>query len=180
MQNKDINTIKSNCGNLLHTASDSIPIILKTSTITSVYKQECDEFSPSINLFNTATFIDVREMIEEDRLENEIAMLVSKVRGGHSLTSSELALLKKHAPLYYYLAMEIQFAKEIFEQQLKKCSSKEEVERLMTTTMLVNISKIKNSDGPVKEKEMIMAKMYKEVLNKFKESAEYTQLKEKD
>lgn len=180
MQNNDINKINSNCENLVYCSNDNVPIILKTSTMTNVYKQERDEFSPNINILNTSSFLDIREMLEEDRLDNEIALLQNKVKSGEPLTARELALLKKHAPLLYNLAIEIQFAKELFEQQLKKCSSKEEVERLMTTTMLVSISQIKNSTGPAKEKAEIMLNVYKKVLREFKESEEYQQLKDKD
>lgn len=179
MQNNDINKTIGNYEQLGYNISDTGPKILKSSTSTSVFKQERDEFCPSINILNSSTFLDIREMIKEDQLDNEITLLENKVKSGEVLTARELALLKKHSPLFYYLAMEIQFAKEMFELQLKKCNSKEEVERLMTTTTLVSISKIKKSEGTIKQKEEIILNVYKEVLREFKESEEYKQLKEK-
>lgn len=160
--------------------SDNIPKILKTNTKASVFKQERDEFTPSINILNSSTFLDVREMIEEDKIDNEVAMLENKVRSGEPLTARELALLKKHSPVLYALALEIQLSKQIFEEQLKNCNSKEEVEQLMNRTVLVMTAKIKNSTGDLKQNQITILNVYKKICSEFKKSAEYNQLKEKD
>lgn len=176
MQNRAINDYEQ----LNYVTSDSIPKILKTNTSTSVFKQERDEFTPSINILNSSTFLDVREMLEEDKIDNEIAMLENKVRSGQTLTVRELALLKKHSPVLYSLALEIQLSKEIFEEQLKNCNSKEEVEQLMNRTLIVMNAKIKSATGDLKQNQITLLNVYKKILNEFKKSSEYNQLKEKD
>ncbi len=141
-----------------------------------------------INYFNreahNAKFIGLFDLLEEDRVENQISMLASKIASGKTLSPKELEFLRRNAPDLYELAMKIKAEVEAFEEELKKCSSKEDVERLMlrvTLECLGKAEKAQNSgDGSGAAVQMALLNAFNEAYNEFKTSNEYEELKEED
>ncbi len=144
-------------------------------------KDKTDSFQRQRHSLDTR-FFSVFDMIEEDKAENQVKMLAAKIRSGKTLTNKELMFLKKYAPDLYELAMRIQAEVKSFEEQLKKCDSKEEVEMLMLIITLRSIAKIQKADKSGNDiesaVEMALLNALNEAYEKFKESDKFKDLRE--
>ncbi len=146
----------------------------------SMKKTEVDNYESESNVFslpNVEHFINVLDMIEEDKLEKKIATIEEKVKSGKALTLKELALLKKHNPILYRIALKMMSVRKAFEEQLKNCTSKEEVEAVKLAADIASIGAVKGAKTEeAKMIQEILMKAINEVYEEFKESPEYDML----
>ena len=82
-----------------------------------------------------------REQLEETKKGNEYSALYSKIQSGQKLSPAEEDKLKAQDN------KADQAEQEAFEEKLKHCKTKDEAQRLKTTKMQSNLSKIKNVEN---------------------------------
>ena len=78
---------------------------------------------------------DLRQQAEKIRKENETADIYNKLKTGGILTADEIAYLKEHDPEALAQYEQAQAEKKNYENQLKNCRTKEDVERLKLNRM---------------------------------------------
>ena len=88
-----------------------------------------------------------REQLEETRKGNEYSALYSKIQSGQKLSPAEEDKLKAQDMKAYLDYKADQAEQEAFEEKLKHCKTKDEAQRLKTTKMQSNLSKIKNVEN---------------------------------
>ena len=74
------------------------------------------------------------------------AQIDLKLKSGKKLTYEELEYLKNHDPQGYQKAREIQMEREAFERELKKCRTKEEVQRVKLSHAAASMAAVKEAD----------------------------------
>lgn len=70
---------------------------------------------------------------EKDK-EIQLEKIRHKLEAGEKLTAKEMSFLKKYYPELYLKALKIQRFREAFKQELKKCRTKEEAQRVIAST----------------------------------------------
>lgn len=78
----------------------------------------------------------------------ELNKIRMKLNAGKRLTSEEMAYLEEHDPETYKKAKSIEMEREAYEQELKRCKTKEEVQRLKMShaaASLGSVNEIKNN-----------------------------------
>ena len=85
-----------------------------------------------------------KEQLEETKKGNEYSALYSKIQSGQKLSPAEEDKLKAQDMKAYLDYKADQAEQEAFEEKLKHCKTKDEAQRLKTTKMQSNLSKIKN------------------------------------
>ena len=118
--------------------------------------------------------------------DNDLDRIMMKVYNGKELTQSEKEYLRKKSPEVYQEVMETEQAQKSYEDALKRCRTKEDVQRLKTMEMGQRLSAVKsvmnNPNIPEGEKLGLVLKEYKkmkaaiEVERKFVESGAYDEL----
>lgn len=98
--------------------------------------------------------------------------IMAKLKSGKKLTAEELDYLKLHNPQLYMTAMRVQHKKEILQQRLKNCKSKQEAQDVIDSA----IGSITKEDP---DKEYLIAGI-REVEKEFKKTAFYKRLPEKE
>lgn len=88
-----------------------------------------------------------REQLEETKKGNEYSALYSKIQSGQKLSPAEEDKLKAQDMKAYLDYKADQAEQEAFEEKLKHCKTKDEAQRLKTTKMQSNLSKIKNIEN---------------------------------
>lgn len=88
-----------------------------------------------------------REQLEETKKGNEYSALYSKLQSGQKLSPAEEDKLKAQDMKAYLDYKADQAEQEAFEEKLKHCKTKDEAQRLKTTKMQSNLSKIKNVEN---------------------------------
>ena len=88
-----------------------------------------------------------REQLEETKKGNEYSALYSKIQSGQKLSPAEEDKLKAQDMKAYLDYKADQAEQEAFEEKLKYCKTKDEAQRLKTTKMQSNLSKIKNVEN---------------------------------
>jgi hypothetical protein len=88
-----------------------------------------------------------REQLEETKKGNEYSALYSKIQSGQKLSPAEEDKLKAQDMKAYLDYKADQAEQEAFEEKLKHCKTKDEAQRLKTTKMQSNLSKIKNVEN---------------------------------
>lgn len=88
-----------------------------------------------------------REQLEETKKGNEYSALYSKIQSGQKLSPAEEDKLKAQDMKAYLDYKADQAEQEAFEEKLKQCKTKDEAQRLKTTKMQSNLSKIKNVEN---------------------------------
>ena len=88
-----------------------------------------------------------REQLEETKKGNEYSALYSKIQSGQKLSPAEDDKLKAQDMKAYLDYKADQAEQEAFEVKLKHCKTKDEAQRLKTTKMQSNLSKIKNVEN---------------------------------
>lgn len=110
----------------------------------------------------------------------------AKLTTGKRLSSDELEYLKKNDPETYRHVKAMEMERKAFEQQLKNCKTKEEVQRLKASRMAASLDKVRDVDNnpniPGGEKlKLIMEEQQKassvtDATVKFTESGDYKNL----
>lgn len=100
------------------------------------------------------------------------ASIARKMKTGAKLTQKELAYLQKTNPVLYTKILMIQKRREMLEQKLKNCKSKEEVD----DTIAFEMNSIQKND-PDKE---LKIKSIQDAEKEFKKTQEYKQLPQTD
>ncbi len=142
-----------------------------------------DSFQSLIKPSVSDKFINIAEMLEENKEDKLLSDATKKALNGEELTKEELEILRKKNPVLYVIAMQTKAVREAFEAQLKNCKSKEEVQNLMfmqTITSLKNIKAAKADGDAIEEarqKAFLMA--MQEVYQEFIKSDEYLKLPQK-
>lgn len=88
-----------------------------------------------------------KEQLEETKKGNECSALYSKIQSGQKLSPAEEDKLKAQDMKAYLDYKADQAEQEAFEEKLKHCKTKDEAQRLKTTKMQSNLSKIKNVEN---------------------------------
>jgi hypothetical protein len=91
-----------------------------------------------------------------------------KIKNGERLSAEEMLYLQSNNPGLFTLACRVQMQRQAFEQNLKSCRSKEEVEEAYN----ISVSSISRNDPA---REPVLA-AYSNVMQKFRKSNEYAKL----
>ena len=130
----------------------------------------------------------VQEQIDEmnKNKDSDLDRIMMKVNNGKELTQSEKEYLRKKSPQVYQEVVETEQAQKCYEDALKRCRTKEDVQRLKNMEMGQRLSAVKsvmnNPNIPEGEKLGLVLKEYKkmkaalEVERKFIESGAYEEL----
>ena len=108
----------------------------------NVLKKEKKELTPEERQLQ-----DYREQLEETKKENEYSALYSKIQSGQKLSPAEEDKLKEKDMKSYLEYKANQAEQEAYEERLKRCRTKDEAQRLQTTKMQSNLSKMKNIEN---------------------------------
>lgn len=109
-----------------------------------------------------------------------------KLNSGKKLTAEEMDYLQKHDPQKYQKVKQIEAEQENYEKELKRCKTKDEVQRVKmahTASSLSAVNNIKNNPAIPEEKklELIMHEhrknmAFEETIREFVESGKYAKL----
>lgn len=83
--------------------------------------------------------------LEQEQKSKKIDAITTKLKSGKKLSASEMEYLRANAPGLYAKAVKVKLEREGFERKLKRCKTKDEVNRLImqkTDSILSEISKI--------------------------------------
>ena len=111
-------------------------------TTGNVLKKEKKELTPEERQLQT-----YREQLEETKKGNEYSALYSKIQSGQKLSPAEEDKLKEKDMKSYLEYKANQAEQEAYEERLKRCRTKDEAQRLQTTKMQSNLSKMKNIEN---------------------------------
>ena len=153
-------------------------------------KQDSSDFTAdgSMKLDNDPTRRQAEEIRKSradgsDQLSKQIDL---KLNSGQKLTAEEMDYLRKHDPQTYQRVKSIETEQKNYENELKKCKTKEEVERVKmahTATSLGAVNSIMNNPVIPEEKkfELVMHEHRKNqalqvTTQEFVESGEYAKL----
>ena len=153
-------------------------------------KQDSSDFTAdgSMKLDNDLTRRQAEEIRQSradgsDQLSKQIDL---KLNSGQKLTAEEMDYLRKHDPQTYQRVKSIESEQKNYEKELKKCKTKEEVERVKmahTATSLSAVNSIMNNPVIPEEKkfELVMHEHRKNqalqtTTQEFVESGEYEKL----
>lgn len=119
-----------------------------------------------------------QEDIERIREGNPMASIDTKLKSGAELTPDEIEYLKKNHPQAYQEYEEIKREKEAYKSQLKKCKTKEEVERIKLSKMGSFMAEAKsisqNPNIPKAKKLGLMEKLLKKTMAIYKIHIKFT------
>ena len=130
----------------------------------------------------------VQEQVDEmnENKDSNLEKIMAKINNGKELTQAEKDYLKHKNPTAYREVVETEQAQKAYEESLKKCRTKEDVQRLKNLEMGQRLSAVKevmsNPNIPEGEKLGLVLKEYKkvkaalEVEKKFVESGAYDKL----
>jgi hypothetical protein len=129
---------------------------------------------------------DLEEQAAQNRESNKKTELDNKILAGGSLTPEEEKYLEQNDPAKLQKYKEIQAEKKAYEEKLKRCKTKDEVQRLKTQTMGEYLASMKKTENdpyiPKSEKlakaQELLAKTRnaQKVEMKFMQSPEYQKL----
>ena len=108
----------------------------------NVLKKEKKELTPEERQLQ-----DYREQLEETRKGNEYSALYSKIQSGQKLSPAEEDKLKEKDMKSYLEYKANQAEQEAYAERLKRCRTKDEAQRLQTSKMQGNLSKMKNIEN---------------------------------
>ncbi len=146
-------------------------------------KAETDAYiQDKLDLMNPAV------MTEEERIEYEEEMkeyekAYEKAISGVELTDEEMRLIAKHNPILYKILLEAKILREVYEEQLKNCKSKEEVANLKLAYDIACSANIKEAKASGDAVEYTRQVVFKNTIDdehkQFLETAEYKRLPDK-
>ena len=105
----------------------------------------------------------VKQQAEEIRKANQdgttkmTAQIELKLNSGQKLTAEEMAYLRDHDPQTYQRVKSTEMEQKNYEQELKRCKTKEEVQRVRmahAATSLSNVNEIKNNPNIPESKKL--------------------------
>lgn len=96
-------------------------------------KKQAMKPNPNNNPYSDIT--KIKDEMDSVSTSNTISSLYIKLQTGSELTSSELEYLKQNNPELYTKAIQAKQERELYEKQLKNCTTKEQVKSL-------NLSKV--------------------------------------
>ena len=147
----------------------------------NVLKKEKKELTPEERQLQ-----DYREQLEETRKGNEYSALYSKIQSGQKLSPAEEDKLKEKDMKSYLEYKANQAEQEAYAERLKRCRTKDEAQRLQTSKMQGNLSKMKNieNDPYISDAEKLkMARVIQgdtvataKIYQEFNQSEEYDKL----
>ena len=79
---------------------------------------------------------DIEKMSDDDRAKMD-AQILAKLKSGKKLSQKEMDYLRKTNPIMYSHAMRVQRIAETIEEQLKHAKSKEEADRIISSSLSV-------------------------------------------
>ncbi len=130
-----------------------------------------------------ASYMQQRENNKEDETLNTIN---NKIAAGTDLTPNEMKYLKNKNPIMYQKLMAAETEKKNYEKELKKCQTKEEVEKLKmskVSSAISSINAVKNNPNipestklSVAQSEMKRLQDLEKVADKFEKSSQYSKL----
>lgn len=133
---------------------------------------------------------DIKEQAEQNRKAEHDTRIDNKIMAGGTLTPDEEKYLEQNNPEALKKYKEIKAEKKLYEEKLKKCRTKEEVERVKLNTMgeyasalkkVVNDPLIPKSEKLAKAQEMLAkTNNVQNVHISFVNSAEYEELPTED
>lgn len=110
----------------------------------------------------------LRENAEQVAKNNVISSIDGKLKAGQKLSSEELEYLKANCPELYEEAVKVQQEREQYEKKLKRCKTKEEVQKLHMQTMQNFLSATKaisnNPNIPLGKKQELLDKVTRRVM----------------
>lgn len=128
---------------------------------------------------------DIRES-QKNGSSQMAAQIELKMTSGKRLTAAEMEYLKEHDPQTYQKAKAIEMEREAYEQELKNCKTKEEVERVKAAhaaAALDRVNEVKNNPNIPggKKLELIKQELFKssvreDTMQNFVKSGEYKKL----
>ena len=77
---------------------------------------------------------DIEKMTDDDRAKMD-AQILMKLKSGKKLSQKEMDYLKKTNPMMYAHALRVQRMAEAVEEQLKHARSKEEADRIISSSL---------------------------------------------
>ena len=147
----------------------------------NINKKEKKDLTPQERELQT-----YKEQLEETKKGNEYSAIYSKIQSGQKLSPAEEDKLKAQDMKAYLDYKADQAEQEAFEEKLKHCKTKDEAQRLKTTKMQSNLSKIKNveNDPYISDAEKLrIARQIQgdttataKIFDKFTQSAEYEKM----
>lgn len=118
--------------------------------------------------------------------ETDMNAVTAKLNSGQKLSSSEMEYLKSKDPELYNKAVQIEAERKAYEEKLKNCKTKEDVQRLQTlslSTSMAKINSVVNNPNIPKGKKLEMiqdesrkVKAINDATAKFVKSAAYAKL----
>jgi len=120
---------------------------------------------------NLQNALDPTSNMSDDEKANYEMKINQKIKNGEKISQSEMQYIRIKSPYMYAMISRVQFQRQMYEEKLKNCRSKEEVEDAYNSS----ISHI-DKDDPAKEP---LLAAYTNVTLKFKKSNEYKRLPQK-
>lgn len=139
--------------------------LTKKSGLTTDVRSVMDNFELTTNISELLS--PACGMTEEEKAAY-LAHIQAKLKSGKKLTAEEMRFLQAEYPELYMQAARVQSMRESFEQQLKSCRSKEDVENVFSTSM----SLVSDKD-PMKE---AIVAAYQDAYDEFKQTDAYKNL----
>ena len=98
---------------------------------------------------------DTMKEAEQQVISQRLSSIGSKLKSGQKLSASELQFLQKHSPELFEKAVKVAKEREQYEKKLKRCRSKEEVQRLhaqKTSMLLCEAKAVSRANIPQEKK----------------------------
>lgn len=123
---------------------------------------------------------------QEDGSSKLSAEIRTKLATGKKLTQEEMDYLQKHDPQTYQKAKSIEEEKKSYEEELKRCKTKDDVQRVKmnhTAASLSTVNNVKNNPAipegaklGIMWQELMKCRALEETIGEFVESGRYAQL----
>lgn len=116
----------------------------------------------------------IQQQVDDEHKNDRLKEIMRKVESGAKLTKEEKAYLKEKAPETYDEIEAREREQKAYEQALKRCKTKEDVQRLKASRLGASLSKLKeveNNPHIPLEKKLKIFMDEKMKLDKFEESA---------
>lgn len=86
------------------------------------------------------------ELMEQNTSSVSRQQIDAKMRSGKRLSAAEMEYLKEHDPQTYQKAKQIEMEREAYERELKRCRTKEEVQRVKLSHAAASMATVKDVD----------------------------------
>lgn len=145
----------------------SLQNYLKTTKLNMKWEQRQNEMIEKMRK-QDPMIADLLKDMQNMQKGNAIGSIDAKLKSGKKLSPEELDYLREHSPELYKQAIEIQREREAYERDLKKCKTKEDVDRLhlqKTQSFMQEIKAIKgNPNIPQGQKVGLMEKVMRRAM----------------